>query len=134
MPLTPTKELVTFENKHPYREYTVEITAPEFTCLCPMTSQPDFATIKLSYVPAARCVELKSYKQYLWSFRDEGHFHEDVTNRILNDLVEALQPVRLIVTGEFNVRGGIYTNVTVHYDRDTASQLPSQSQVAAQAG
>lgn len=130
MPTQPSKTLETFPNKHPYREYTINITAPEFTALCPMTGQPDFATIKLSYVPAERCVELKSLKLYLWSFRNEGHFHEDVTNIILNALVEAVQPVRMTVTGEFNVRGGIYTNVVATYDRETASRMPVNGKVA----
>lgn len=128
MPTEPSKQLETFRNKHPYREYTVNITAPEFTCVCPMTGQPDFATIHISYIPGELCVELKSLKLYLWSFRDEGHFHEDVTNRILNDLVTALQPLRMTVRGEFNVRGGISTNVEVTYDRAKAPEIPRQAE------
>ncbi len=124
MPTRPSKQIETFRNKHPYRDYTVNIAAPEFTCLCPMTGQPDFATIHVSYVPDELCVELKSLKLYLWSFREEGHFHEDVTNRILNDLVSAVRPRRMTVRGEFNVRGGITTHVEVHYDRETANRMP----------
>src|ERR671910_3184485 len=92
MPTLPSKELQTVANPHPDRDYEVELVCPEFTCVCPLTGQPDFATYRVSYVPGPRLVELKSLKLYLWSFRDEGHFHEDVTNLILNDLVEALAP------------------------------------------
>ena len=88
---------------------------PEFTCVCPRTGQPDFATIQIRYVPGTLCVELKSLKLYLWSFRDEGHFHEDVTNRILDDLVSVLKPRRMTVTGDFKVRGGIHTVVTASH-------------------
>jgi len=88
---------------------------PEFTCLCPKTGQPDFATIRIRYIPDALCVELKSLKLYLWSFRDEGHFHEDVTNRILDDLVRLVKPKRLTVVGDFNEQGGIHTVVTVSH-------------------
>jgi 7-cyano-7-deazaguanine reductase len=116
MPSEPSKELVAIANPHPHRDYEVECVCPEFTCVCPMTGQPDFATFTISYVPGPKIVELKSLKLYLWSFRDEGHFHEDVTNRILDDLVAACAPRRMIVRGEFNVRGGIYTNVTARYD------------------
>ena len=106
-PTSPSKRLETFPNPNPKREYEIRFDCPEFTCLCPMTGQPDFATIKISYVPAARCVELKSLKLYLWSFRQEGHFHEEIVNRILDDLVAALAPVEMIVRGEFAPRGGI---------------------------
>ncbi len=106
-----TRALEWFTNPRPEREYEVRIEAPEFTCLCPKTGQPDFATIRVWYVPRERCVELKSLKSYLWGFRDEGHFHEAVTNRILDDLVELLQPVRMRVEGDFWVRGGIKTVV-----------------------
>ena len=105
----PSKKLDTFPNPNPGRDYEIRFDCPEFTCLCPMTGQPDFATIKISYVPDKSCVELKSLKLYLWSFRDEGHFHEAVTNRILDDLVAALKPRRMTVTGDFQVRGGIHT-------------------------
>ena len=111
MPTSPTKTLETFPNQHPNRDYEVEFTCPEFTCVCPMTGQPDFANFTITYVPDATCVELKSLKLYLWSFRDEGHFHEDVTNLILNDLVAATDPRRMTIEGEFNVRGGIRTVV-----------------------
>lgn len=115
MPTRPSKTLETFPNPHPDRDYIIEITAPEFTCLCPKTGQPDFATLFLEYVPDKLCVELKSLKLYIWSYRNEGHFHEDVTNRILNDLVAALQPRYLRLRAQFNVRGGIYTTVEVEH-------------------
>lgn len=111
MPTKPMKILETFPNPEPGRDYTVEFTCPEFTCLCPRTGQPDFATFRIRYVPDRRCVELKSLKLYLWSFRDEGHFHEAVTNRILTDLVAATRPRRMEVEGDFLVRGGIHTVV-----------------------
>jgi 7-cyano-7-deazaguanine reductase len=114
----PDKQLETFPNPSPGRDYTIELECPEFTCLCPMTGQPDFATIRVAYVPDQLCVELKSLKLYLWSFRDEGTFHEAVTNRILDDLVAALQPRRITVEGDFRVRGGIHTVVVArHPDR-----------------
>jgi 7-cyano-7-deazaguanine reductase len=113
MTTTPSKELETFSNPHPERDYTIHIRMPEFTCLCPKTGQPDFATLTLDYVPDLLCVELKSLKLYIWSFRDEGAFHEDVTNRILNDLVAACEPRFMRLRAEFNVRGGIYTDVVV---------------------
>ena len=100
-----------FPNPRPERDYEIRFNCPEFTCLCPRTGQPDFATIRIRYTPDQRCVELKSLKLYLWSFRDEGHFHEAVTNRILDDLVALLQPRRMRVEGDFLVRGGIHTVV-----------------------
>ena len=112
MPTSPSKDLETFPNPRPGRDYEIAFECPEFTCVCPRTGQPDFATIRITYVPADLCVELKSLKLYLWSFRDEGHFHEDVTNRILDDLVKTLRPKRMNVVGDFNVRGGIHTVVT----------------------
>jgi 7-cyano-7-deazaguanine reductase len=115
MPSKPSKDLETFENPQPGRDYTIRIRVPEFTCLCPKTGQPDFATLHLDYVPRARCVELKSLKLYVWSFRDEGAFHEAVTNRILNDLVSAVDPNFMRLTAEFNVRGGIYTTVVAEH-------------------
>ncbi len=115
MPTRPGKTLETFPNPRPGRDYTVEFTCPEFTCVCPRTGQPDFATVTIAYVPDRRCVELKSLKLYLWSYRDEGHFHEDVTNRILDDLVAAIRPRRMTVRGDFNVRGGIHTVVTAEH-------------------
>ena len=115
MPTKPSKDLQTFPNPCPARPYAVRFETEEFTCLCPLTGQPDFATITIEYVPDALCVELKSLKLYLWSFRNEGAFHEAVTNRILDDLVAALQPRRITVTGDFNIRGGIHTRVTVEH-------------------
>jgi 7-cyano-7-deazaguanine reductase len=115
MTTTPSKELETFSNPHPDRDYTIRIRIPEFTCLCPKTGQPDFATLTLEYVPDLLCVELKSLKLYIWSFRDEGAFHEEVTNRILNDLVATCEPRFMRLRAEFNVRGGIFTDVVVDY-------------------
>ena len=115
MSTTPSKELETFENPNPERDYTIRITMPEFTCLCPKTGQPDFATLKLEYVPEASCVELKSLKLYIWSFRDQGAFHEAVTNEILADLVNACSPRFMRLTAEFYVRGGIYTTVVAEH-------------------
>ncbi|HZI94046.1 MAG TPA: preQ(1) synthase [Patescibacteria group bacterium] len=115
MPTRPGRDLETFPNPRPGRDYQIEFTCPEFTCVCPRTGQPDFATVRISYTPADLCVELKSLKLYLWSFRDEGHFHEDVTNRILDDLVAAIAPKRMTVVGDFNVRGGIHTVVTAKH-------------------
>src|SRR5215467_9624137 len=113
MPSAPSKTLEVVPNPHPDRDYEVTMTVPEFTCLCPMTGQPDFATIRIRYVPDQHLVELKSIKLYLWSYRQEGAFHEDVTNRILNDFVAVANPRWLEVTGDFNVRGGIKTEVRV---------------------
>jgi 7-cyano-7-deazaguanine reductase len=113
MTTRPTKQLETFPNPNPGRDYEIRFDCPEFTCLCPKTGQPDFATIVIAYTPDQLCVELKSLKLYLWSFRDEGAFHEAVTNRIADDLVAALAPRRLVVRGLFKVRGGITTEVVV---------------------
>ena len=118
----PVRKLETFPNQHPGRPYTVTLESNEFTCLCPATGQPDFATITICYVPDQRILESKSLKLYLWSFRDEGHFHEHVTNVILDDLVAALDPIRCEVVGAFNVRGGISITVEAKYER-----LSSQS-------
>jgi 7-cyano-7-deazaguanine reductase len=115
MSTLPSKELEVFPNPKPSRNYTIHIESPEFTCLCPKTGQPDFATLKLEYIPDQLCVELKSWKIYLWSFRNEGGFHEDLTNRILDDLVAALKPRFMRLTADFNVRGGIYTTVTAEH-------------------
>ncbi len=115
MPSKPSKELETFENPMPARDYTIHIDIPEFTCLCPKTGQPDFATITLDYVPDQKCIELKALKMYIWSFREEGAFHEAVTNRMLDDFVAACQPRFMRVTGKFNVRGGIYTTVVAEH-------------------
>ena len=115
MPSQPQKNLETFPNPKAERDYEIRFETPEFTCLCPMTGQPDFATIRITYVPDASCVELKSLKLYLWSYRNEGAFHEAVTNRILDDLVSALKPRRCEVVGDFLVRGGIHTVVVARY-------------------
>jgi 7-cyano-7-deazaguanine reductase len=115
MPTQPSKRLETFPNPEPQRDYTIRMRIPEFTCLCPKTGQPDFATLHLAYVPDRLCVELKSLKLYVWSYRDEGAFHEAVTNRILDDLVAAVKPRCMRLTAEFNVRGGIYTTVVAEH-------------------
>ncbi len=112
---SPSKRLETFDNPMPERDYTIRITVPEFTCLCPKTGQPDFATFKIDYIADQQCVELKSLKLYMWSFREEGAFHEKVTNDILSDLVAACNPRFMRLTGEFNVRGGIYTTVVAEH-------------------
>jgi len=115
MATMPTKILESFDNPNPERDYEIEFECPEFTCLCPLTGQPDFAKFRITYVPNEKCVELKSLKLYLWSFRDEGAFHEQVTNRILDDLVTAVKPRLMDVKGDWFVRGGITTNITVSY-------------------
>jgi 7-cyano-7-deazaguanine reductase len=115
MALRPSKKVETFANPKPGRGYTVRCETAEFTCVCPMTGQPDFATIVIEYVPAKLCFELKSLKQYLWSYRNEGAFHEAVVNRILDDLARAVRPKSMTVTGRFNVRGGIQTTVTARH-------------------
>jgi 7-cyano-7-deazaguanine reductase len=107
--------LETFPNPNPERDYTIRMRIPEFTCLCPKTGQPDFATLHLEYVPDAKCVELKSLKLYVWSFRNEGAFHEAVTNRIVDDLVRLMEPRFIRLRAEFNVRGGIYTTVVAEH-------------------
>lgn len=114
----PDAQLETFPNPETGRDYTIRMRIPEFTCLCPRTGQPDFATLHLEYVPDRLCVELKSLKLYIWSFRDTGAFHEAVTNRILGDLVNALHPRFMRLTAEFNVRGGIYTTVVAEHRQE----------------
>lgn len=121
MPTEPSRQLETFPNPRPGREYEISFEAPEFTCLCPLTGQPDFATMRIRYIPDERCLELKALKLYLWSFRNEGHFHEDVTNRILDDLVAACSPRWMGVEGDFFVRGGIHTVVRVEHRGGSAS-------------
>lgn len=111
MPNLPSTELETFANPTTAHDYTIHITTPEFTCLCPRTGQPDFATLELEYVPDALCVELKSLKLYVWSFRNRGAFHEAVTNEIVDHLAAALVPRFIRLTARFNVRGGVYTSV-----------------------
>jgi 7-cyano-7-deazaguanine reductase len=116
----PQRKLETFPNRHPQRRYTVTLTTDEFTAVCPSTGQPDFARITVNYIPDQRILESKSFKLYIWSFRDEGVFHEHVTNVILDDLVEALDPHYCKVTGEFAVRGGIAITVEAEYEREAA--------------
>ena len=115
MPFQPSKTLETFANPAPGRDFHIHMEVPEFTCLCPMTGQPDFATVIIDYIPAATCVELKSLKLYMWSYRDEGAFHEAVTNRILDDLVAAIVPRFMRITAKWYVRGGIFTNVVAEH-------------------
>ena len=115
MATEPSKILETFSNPRPQRDYEINMECPEFTCVCPRTGQPDFANIRVRYVPAELCVELKSLKLYLWSYRNQGAFHEAVVNQILDDLVQAVRPKSMSVVGDFNVRGGIHTTVTAAY-------------------
>jgi 7-cyano-7-deazaguanine reductase len=115
MTTQPSKTLETFANPNPERDYVIRFETSEFTCLCPMTGQPDFATLRVEYVPDRLCVELKSWKLYLWSYRNEGAFHEAITNRILDDLCAAVRPRRARVEGDFNIRGGIHTSVVVEW-------------------
>ena len=115
MPASPSKDLEVFPNPQPGRDYTIHFRIPEFTCLCPKTGQPDFAELRIDYIPDRLCVELKSLKLYVWSFRDQGAFHEAVTNEILADLVAATAPRFMRLLAEFGVRGGIYTTVIAEY-------------------
>lgn len=124
MPASPSKQLETFANPEPKRDYVVHIEVPEFTCLCPLTGQPDFAVFVFDYVPDARNVELKSLKNYMWSYRNEGAFHERVTNRILDDLVAALRPRFLRVSARWYVRGGIFTTVVAEHRKRGWRPLP----------
>ena len=128
MPTTPATTLETFANPAPGRDYTIRMRMPEFTCLCPRTGQPDFATLRLEYVPDQLCVELKALKLYIWSFRDRGAFHEAVTNEIAAALVTAMAPRYLRLRARFNVRGGIYTDVTVEH-RQPGWQAPAMVQL-----
>jgi 7-cyano-7-deazaguanine reductase len=125
MPTQPSKSLETFDNPNPDRDYRIHMEIPEFTCLCPKTGQPDFATLILDYIPDRTCVELKSLKLYIWSFRNEGHFHEDVTNRILDDLAAATQPRFMRLTARFHVRGGIFTNVVAEHRMERWTPAPA---------
>lgn len=129
MALQPSKLLEHFDNPEPARDYEIAFDCPEFTCLCPLTGQPDFARMQIRYVPDRFCVESKSLKQYLWSFRNEGAFHEKVTNQIADDLVAAVGPRRLVVQGTFNVRGGIGATVTVTHDATSAKRIPLRGDV-----
>jgi 7-cyano-7-deazaguanine reductase len=115
MATEPSRRLETFSNPRPGRDYEISMECPEFTCVCPRTGQPDFATIRIRYVPAQLCIELKSLKLYLWSYRTQGAFHEAVINQILDDLVSACSPKSMTVTGDFNIRGGIHTTVTAQH-------------------
>ncbi|MGF1612512.1 MAG: preQ(1) synthase [Gammaproteobacteria bacterium] len=119
MPTQPSKRIEVFDNPMLQRDYTIRIRIPEFTCLCPKTGQPDFATLSIEYVPDRHCVELKALKLYAWSYRQEGTFHEAVTNRILDDLVAACAPRFMRITAEFNVRGGLYTTVIAEHRAST---------------
>ena len=128
MPTKPSKSvklLETFPNPASHRDYRIHMEIPEFTCLCPKTGQPDFAVLTLDYIADKRCVELKSLKLYVWSFRDEGHFHEDVSNRILDDLVNAIQPRFMRLTARFFVRGGVFTNVVAEHLKKSWKPAPS---------
>ena len=124
MSTKPSKALENFPNPNPGRDFVIRMRMPEFTCLCPKTGQPDFGTLYLEYIPEALCVELKSLKLYLWSYRDEGAFHEAVTNKILDDLVAACQPRRMTITGAFTVRGGISTTVVAQYNAGEQTSPP----------
>jgi 7-cyano-7-deazaguanine reductase len=125
VPSRPSKRLETFVNPAPERDYRIHMEIPEFTCVCPMTGQPDFATLVLDYIPDRRCVELKSLKLYVWSYRGEGAFHEAVTNRILDDVARATQPRWMRLEARFNVRGGIYTSVFAeHRKKGWRGEIP----------
>ncbi len=123
-PRLSNETLETFPNPQPGRDYTIRMRIPEFTCLCPKTGQPDFATLHLEYVPDRKCVELKSLKLYVWSFRNEGAFHEAVTNRILDDLVRLMQPRFIRLRADFNVRGGIFTTVVAEHRKPKWAPSP----------
>jgi 7-cyano-7-deazaguanine reductase len=118
MPSKANKELEVFDNPNPNRNFVIQIDMPEFTCLCPKTGQPDFATLHLEYIADQSCVELKSLKMYIWSFRDEGAFHEAVTNQILDDLVSVTNPRFMRLKAVFNVRGGVYTTVIAEHQQE----------------
>lgn len=115
MPTKPSARPSTFDNPNPTRDYLIHMEIPEFTCLCPLTGQPDFARLVLDYIPERKCLELKSLKLYVWSYRDQGAFHEAVTNRILDDLVGATRPRFMRLSAQFNVRGGIFTTVVAEH-------------------
>lgn len=124
MPNDATEELESFENPSPERDYTIKIDIPEFTCLCPKTGQPDFAVIYIEYIPDELCVELKSLKLYMGTYRDQGAFHEAVTNKILTDLVNVTSPRFMRLTANFNVRGGIYTTVIAEHKKEDWESAP----------
>jgi 7-cyano-7-deazaguanine reductase len=125
MPAKPSTKLATFANPQPARDYRIHMQIPEFTCLCPKTGQPDFATLTLDYVPDRLCVELKSLKLYVWSYRNQGAFHEAVANRILDDLVRATRPRYMRIGAKFNVRGGIYTTIVAEHVKQGWQARPS---------
>jgi 7-cyano-7-deazaguanine reductase len=127
MPTAPSRQLDVVPNPHPGRDYEVRLEIPEFTCICPVTGQPDFATIRITYIPDRHLVELKSIKLYIWSYRDEGAFHEDVTNRILDDFVAVAAPRFIEVIGDWNIRGGIKTIVRATHGTPTSSLLPGSA-------
>ena len=129
MTTQPSSELDAFDNPNPERDYTIHIDTPEFTCLCPLTGQPDFASIEIQYVPDKLCLELKALKLYFWSYRDHGAFHEAVTNKILSDLVSAIAPRFMRVNAEFNVRGGVYTRIVAEH-RAEGWQTPEPVELA----
>jgi 7-cyano-7-deazaguanine reductase len=129
MSTQPSRALDTFPNPNPERDFTIHIDTPEFTCLCPLTSQPDFATIEIEYVPDQSCLELKALKNYFWSYRDQGAFHEAVTNQILTDLVAASSPRFMRINADFNVRGGVYTRIVVEH-RAEGWQAPERVDLA----
>jgi len=118
MPTKSSKQLEAFPNPAPERDYTIHISTHEFTCLCPKTGQPDFATLEFDYIPDDLCIELKALKIYIWSYRDKGCFHEDVTNKILQDIVSVISPRFMRLTAKFNVRGGLYTTVVAEHKMD----------------
>ena len=126
VPKPPSRELVTFPNPAPGRDFWIRHDCPEYTALCPVTGQPDFGTIIVRYVPDELCVELKSLKLYIWSCRTEGHYFEQVTNQILDDLAGAMKPKRLKVVGRFNVRGGITTRVVARYEQPQGGKAASR--------
>jgi len=127
MSTSPSKELECFDNPASERDFTIRIKIPEFTCLCPKTGQPDFATLRIAYIPYKLCVELKSLKLYLWSYRNKGAFHEAITNRILEDLVKAIQPRWMEIEGDFYIRGGIHTVVKVSHQEPGFDKCCSSS-------
>lgn len=133
MASSPSKILERFSNPEPARDYEIVFDCPEFTCLCPLTGQPDFARIELRYTPDRYCVESKSLKNYLWSFRNEGAFHEKVTNTIADDLIAALGPRKLTLTGHFNIRGGISTVVVVTHVQGKGKKIPLRRDVGRRA-
>jgi 7-cyano-7-deazaguanine reductase len=130
MPTQPKRVLETFSNPKPQRDYQIHMQIPEFTCLCPKTGQPDFAHLTLDFVPDKKCVELKSLKLYIWSYRDQGAFHEAVTNQIADDIVAAIAPRFLRLTAKFYVRGGIFTNVVVEHRKRGWKPAPNVSLAA----